>query len=326
MRHTRFFVLLVSVVLTMLCGTAYAQEARLDVATGFSVAGFRKLQNDVTAFISPVRDLNDEACALVKVVATADFVFSSPLGIVKRDDKTGEIWLYLPKGTKTLTIKHPYRGVLRDYRFSSPLESHTTYELRINLPVLAEALRHDTIIMTRTVRDTVRIMQRKASVPMQAHLLLTTALHSDGPSFGLMAAMVWRHGFYVHASSNLRSVGETRMVCAKDGSLESGVKPYYTGERRNSCYAVTTGAVHRLAGKLCMFEGVGYGKKSVAWQLGDSEGGGYAFNEGLSCKGLSGEVGLMLAIKRVSVLASVITIAGKQWQGCIGVGIKLGRD
>lgn len=38
-------------------------------AQEFSVAGFRLLPNDVSAFITPVRDLNDEPCALVKVEA-----------------------------------------------------------------------------------------------------------------------------------------------------------------------------------------------------------------------------------------------------------------
>ena len=36
---------------------------------GFKVSGFRVLPNDVSAFITPVRDLNGDACALVKVVA-----------------------------------------------------------------------------------------------------------------------------------------------------------------------------------------------------------------------------------------------------------------
>ena len=66
-------------------------------AQEFSVAGFRLLPNDVSAFITPVRDLNDEPCALVKVDAPSDFAFSTPLGIVSRKDKVGEIWLYLPK-------------------------------------------------------------------------------------------------------------------------------------------------------------------------------------------------------------------------------------
>ena len=66
-------------------------------AQRFSVASFRQLPNDVSAFIDPVRDLNDEDCGLVKVIASEDFAFSTPLGIVKRVDKVGEIWLYLPR-------------------------------------------------------------------------------------------------------------------------------------------------------------------------------------------------------------------------------------
>ena len=59
----------------------------------FTVASFRQLPTDVSAFIDAVRDLNGEACALLKVVAPSDFAFSSPLGIVKRRDEVGEIWL-----------------------------------------------------------------------------------------------------------------------------------------------------------------------------------------------------------------------------------------
>lgn len=53
---------------------------------------------------------------------------------MKRKDEVGEIWLYLPKGTQRLTIKHPEWGVLRDYRLGKPLESRMTYEMKLNLP------------------------------------------------------------------------------------------------------------------------------------------------------------------------------------------------
>lgn len=69
-------------------------------AQRFSVSSFRQLPSDVSAFINPVRDLNDEDCGLLKVIASEDFAFSTPLGIVKREDKVGEIWLYLPRGSK----------------------------------------------------------------------------------------------------------------------------------------------------------------------------------------------------------------------------------
>ena len=58
-------------------------------AQDFSVASFRLLPNDVSAFIDNVRDLNDEACALMKIEAPSDFAFSTPLGIVKRKDEVG---------------------------------------------------------------------------------------------------------------------------------------------------------------------------------------------------------------------------------------------
>ena len=35
-------------------------------AQNFAVSNFRPLPNDISAYIQPVRDLNDEACALIK--------------------------------------------------------------------------------------------------------------------------------------------------------------------------------------------------------------------------------------------------------------------
>ena len=134
-------------------GSALSQE--------FSVSSFRILPNDVSAFVNSVRDLNDEACALVKVEAPADFAFSTPLGIVKRKDEVGEIWLYLPKGTKMITLKHPDWGVLRDYKLGMALESRMTYEMKLTLPKPAVTERHDTIVQVRTVVDTVTVAKTR---------------------------------------------------------------------------------------------------------------------------------------------------------------------
>lgn len=86
-------------------------------AQEFKVHSFRCLPNDITAWIDPVRDLNDEACALIKVVGDPDFVFSTPLGIVSRKNEVGEIWLYVPHGTVKLTIKHPRWGGVEGLSF-----------------------------------------------------------------------------------------------------------------------------------------------------------------------------------------------------------------
>ena len=120
---------------TIICILLSLMSGLAAVAQQFTVERFRPLPNDITAYMQPVKDLNGEACALVKVVGDKDFVFSSPLGIVKRVDEVGETWIYLPHGTRLLTLKHPRWGVLRNYRFPSPLESRLTYELVVLPPV-----------------------------------------------------------------------------------------------------------------------------------------------------------------------------------------------
>ncbi len=296
-------------------------------ATGqqFSVAGFRVLPNDVSAFITPVYDLNDEPCALIKVVAPEEFAFSSPLGIVKRKDEVGEIWIYLPRGSKMITLKHPQWGVIRNYRFEKPLESHVTYEMKLDCPKTTGTHTTDTIIMTRTIVDTVAVSRRKPRQPLAAHALLTLSLHEGGPSYGIMLALMRRHGVFVCAAYNIHSAVSTAYTCDKGGQLSDGTRPYYSGKTRNSSYTVTAGAIHRLWRGLCLFEGLGYGKTQTAWQLAQSEGGGYALNADLSHKGIAGQAGLLFSAGRLSVSASAITIAGKHWQGNIGIGIKIGK-
>lgn len=300
-------------------GSALSQE--------FSVSSFRILPNDVSAFVNSVRDLNDEACALVKVEAPSDFAFSTPLGIVKRKDEVGEIWLYLPKGTKMLTLKHPEWGVLRDYKLGMVLESRMTYEMKLSLPKPAIAERHDTIVQVRTVVDTVTVARTRPKLPLSLYALATIGAHDNGPSYGVFFAMMRRHGFFVHASTDFGSIGKTNGSCSKDGSIGgTNEKPYYSGKTANSHYTVTAGAIHRLTKGVCLFEGVGYGRSAVAWQLAESEGGGYVQNDGLTHKGVAGEVGALVSFGSIAVSASAVTIAGKQWQGCLGVGIKLWRN
>ena len=64
-------------------------------AQSFKVQQFRPLPNDISAFINPEYDLNHEACALLKIVCEDRFAFSTPLGIIRRKNNVGEVWLYV---------------------------------------------------------------------------------------------------------------------------------------------------------------------------------------------------------------------------------------
>ena len=99
-----------------------------------AVAGFQALPNDMTArSLEPVRDANGELTALIKVVTVeSGFVFEGgSLGIVKADQKAGEWWVYIPGGARTITIRHPRLGVLRNYAYPVSIASGNVYELKL---------------------------------------------------------------------------------------------------------------------------------------------------------------------------------------------------
>lgn len=99
-----------------------------------NVASFKALPTDLDARVNfPKKDQNGDVCAIIKV-ATSETGFSwdgDQLGIIAAEKKTGEYWLYVPYGSKRLTVKHNQLGILRDYRYPEPIEKACVYELKI---------------------------------------------------------------------------------------------------------------------------------------------------------------------------------------------------
>lgn len=118
----RFLTIFLMFVCTLLVG-----------AQSISVSSFRLLEKDLTANTAGTteKDQNGEVAALIKVMTTQKgFVFDGgTLGIVKTLPKTAEIWVYVPKGLKNITISHPQLGTLRDYYFPLSIEAARTYEM-----------------------------------------------------------------------------------------------------------------------------------------------------------------------------------------------------
>lgn len=102
-------------------------------AQSISVSSFKLLETDLTANTAGTMefDQNGEIAALIKVVTTqTGFTFDGgALGIVKTVQKPSEIWVYVPRGLKKITISHPQLGVLRDYYFPVAIEAARTYEM-----------------------------------------------------------------------------------------------------------------------------------------------------------------------------------------------------
>jgi len=73
------------------------------------VSSFERRDNDLDARVNfSVKDQNGDVCALIKIETTqTGFVFDEgQLGIAKTEQKTGEYWVYIPWGSRTITIKH----------------------------------------------------------------------------------------------------------------------------------------------------------------------------------------------------------------------------
>ena len=98
------------------------------------VKSFKQLPNDLDARVhEPVEDQNGEKCALIKVVTTEKgFVWDGgTLGITEVKNKAGEYWVYVPHGSKKITIKHEQLGVLRDYLYPEAIKEATVYEMEL---------------------------------------------------------------------------------------------------------------------------------------------------------------------------------------------------
>lgn len=104
-------------------------------AQSLAVQSFRLDETDLTANTpgTIVMDQNGLKCALIKVETTqTGFSFDAgSLGVVKTEQRVGEIWVYVPEGVKRLTISHQQFGVLRDHDLGQMLKRAKTYILTL---------------------------------------------------------------------------------------------------------------------------------------------------------------------------------------------------
>lgn len=102
-------------------------------AQNISVKSFKALPMDLTASSLEGKrvDQNGDVAALIKVVTTeTGFVFEGgTLGIVDTKQTPGEVWVWVPRAARKITIKHPKLGVLRDYYYPVEIEAERTFEM-----------------------------------------------------------------------------------------------------------------------------------------------------------------------------------------------------
>ena len=112
------------------------------------VSKFSRLDNDLMARVTkPVRDKDEgKLCALIRVVTplTELDVRADALGIVQQEKHSGELWLYVPYGARSLSFSHEgYYPLL--YQYAEPIEEGTVYQLDLtSFETNSEAMQHNT--------------------------------------------------------------------------------------------------------------------------------------------------------------------------------------
>ena len=111
----------------------------VSVAQSMKVTSFYFDQMDLTPRRADTKviDQNGETCALIRIQTTAKgFSFDvGMLGVTKTDDnKVGEVWMYVPRGVKYLTIRHPKYGTLNRYAFPVNIQEGCTYVMELATP------------------------------------------------------------------------------------------------------------------------------------------------------------------------------------------------
>ena len=173
-----------------------------------------KFERNITSLIAstnPVYDNAGEACAMVKFfVRDMGFTIEANLGVVKTDTLSGEIRLWIPTGTKRITVRHEGMLPLSGYEIPIRIESKATYEATID------------------------IEERKEKKESNAHVFLEArynVMTLAGPEVGL-GVEVKNHVIEVNAVYGLKK-SDDLFFYDKDGSMNEAYsyQPFRLGLR-----------------------------------------------------------------------------------------------
>lgn len=193
-----------------------------------SVTRFCCLPNDITArVIAPKRDQNNEVCAIIKVVTKDKSLFFEPdaLGIIAREDQPGEIWLYVPHGSKRITIKHERFGIIRNYFYTEPIDKATVYELTLNIPEIA----------AKGTQVIERIVEKKATSqalmmnysPSTAQVYIDDTLQTTHNGAYTSVFSIGEHRYRVYKPHYAEETGTFDIVPEHPTALNISLQPIY---------------------------------------------------------------------------------------------------
>ena len=157
---------------------------------------------------------------------------------------------------------------------------------------------------------------------MKTFATLNASYGSSGiPMVGFTVGQYNKFGWFVTLMSGLDFDYTGYQVvdhCKKDGYIGE-ILPFYNPESKISAVSGMVGGIMQLTDMLYAKAGVGYGMRSVAWQLWE---GDYVTNDGFSAHGVDLSAGMLLDMNRFVLTLDGVTTNFNVFEARLGFGFR----
>ena len=106
--------------------------------------------------------------------------------------------------------------------------------------------------------------------------------------------------------------------CRRDGYI-GNILPFFNPESKISAVSGMVGGLMRLNDAIYVKAGLGYGMRSVAWQLWE---GNYVTNDGFSAHGVDASAGFLFDLNRFVLTIDGVTTNFHVFEGRLGLGFR----
>lgn len=258
------------------------------------VKSFQKLERDLFARTNPRLDLNDNPCTVIRFITTGKNlqfegnVIGEPLYFA------GETLIYMTKGSKRVTIKHPDYGVLR-YEFPEKLDKQCVYEIPLKL---------------------IESPDNRTRALIMGGVNVSTNLNKITPT--VMLGFVKKWGAYIKGVSDFGMKWDNAAFEVDNKGYYNGVPVWLSGGNvKLERSALTVGGLFRPWKMLYMYMGGGYGWRNAVYAAAN---GDWAKNKDRSYEGYEAEGGLIFRLFGLSLMVGVQTNQFKYMELTGGVG------
>ena len=178
---------------------------------------------------------------------------------------------------------------------------------------------------SKPTQPTTPVVTRKKG--LKTFATLNASYGSSGiPMVGFTVGQYDKFGWFVTLMTGLNFDYTGYQVvdhCRKDGYI-GDILPFYSPESNSKISAVSgmVGGIMRLNDAIYAKVGVGYGMRSVAWQLWE---GDYVTNDGFSAHGVDVSAGLLFDLNRFVITLDGVTTNFHVFEGRLGLGYRFSK-